>query len=110
MNFVAYLILRLGIFFVFLLLSAPFLFGLGLVVEFCEQHDSLRILKFPVGVLILLWFLATGWLVQQTANHMMFENKKLGQAMKMSFRDARFHLAFLPVIGSWFVSGREKHD
>jgi uncharacterized membrane protein YqjE len=102
MNFLTYIALRCGVFLILMVVTSPVIGLLVLVGSLMDQSDKLHALTFVVVLLVLLWFVGLGWLVQQTTNRMMFENKTLFQGVKESLIYARLCLSFVPVVGRWF--------
>jgi hypothetical protein len=45
------------------------------------------------------------------SHHMTIEGVSFKEGVKAGLHDAQLHLAFLPLVGRWFVDSREKpHD
>jgi hypothetical protein len=102
MKGIEYLILRFGLFLFFALITSPVAIIAGVMIECLDAYEHLRILRWVFLAILLAWLFGLPWLVNRAAQHMTFENQKLGDAMKGAFYDLRLRLAFLPVIGHWF--------
>jgi hypothetical protein len=103
MNFLTYFALRFGVFLILVVLTSPVVGALIWLLDLFENHDTLRPFQFLVILLALFWLLSLGWMVQQTTNRMMFENRTLFSAIKDSLSYARLCLSFVPVVGRLFT-------
>jgi hypothetical protein len=72
-------------------------------------HENLVTNWGWLGFLIILgWFLGSWWL-EMTTSHYVFDEKKMFlEAVKQTLSDLRFKLAFIPVLGAWFVPDEDK--
>ena len=59
----------------------------------------------PMGLVCLL---ASLWLGKTTAHYMVDENQMFLDAIKRTLWDARLRMAFVPVVGWWFIPGEDK--
>lgn len=102
MKAIEYLILRVGLTFLFLLASTPLLLILHYLSSIVEAHRN----WWPVEVLGLIaaigWLFSLGWMVRQTAEKMAFENRTLVEAIRSSLSEARVYCSLLPVVGRFF--------
>src|SRR5690348_7126745 len=102
MKGIQYLLLRFGLFFFFIWFTSPVAIVAGLMVQYLDAHEKLRIFRWIFIAVLLAWLLGLPWLTNRAAQHMAFENRKLDDAVKFAFYDLQLRLAFLPIIGHWF--------
>ena len=91
-----YLVLRIGLMCILLLITMP----IGELFVWLTKTSSTSWIGFLITV---LYILGIGWFANKTAEHMAFEGLNMFSAMKDTFGDLRFRLAFLPIIGNWFA-------
>jgi len=95
---VQYLILRIGLFFFFALITFPAAVAAIWVVNHYNANSE-SILIIPV----LAYYFGLVWFSNATAKHMTFSNQTLFSATKTAIVDLRIRLAFIPLIGRWFA-------
>ena len=98
-----YLVLRIGLVVILLLVTMPI--GEGII--WLTNIKAFNWIGLPIGV---LYVFALGWFANKTAEHMAFEGRNMLSAMRFTLGDLRLRLAFLPVVGSWFISDPVKRD
>jgi len=98
-----YLVLRIGLVGILLLVSLP----ISEAIFWLTNFKGCNWIAFPTGIIYLF---GLGWFSNKTAEHMAFEGRSMLEAMKYTFCDVRLRLAFLPLVGSWFVSDSDKSD
>ncbi len=108
MKFIEYFLLRLGISLIFLVVSVPLLVVVFAAIS--KGEENLRAMRIVGFVVFFSWLFGQGWLVHRTANYMMFNNMKLGAAIRTSLGDVRLRLCFLPIVGRLFTPNEEKVD
>jgi len=111
MRFIQYVLLRFALFFFFALITSPVVLVAGLLLEYCNAHEQVRMLRWISLAILLLWLFGLPWLTNRAAQHMAFEDRKFGDAVKGALYDLKLRLAFLPVVGHWFEpKNRDDHD
>jgi SNF family Na+-dependent transporter len=110
MRAIEYLSLRFVLFLVFAAITSPLTFLLVWLAQFIEARDELNGFRWVVIPIALAYILGLSWLANQAAQHMAFEDRKLGAAVRFAFYDLRLRLAFLPLVGHWFESPNEHKD
>ena len=111
MKGIEYLILRFGLFLFFALITSPVAIIAGVMIMYLDAHEQFRMLRWVFVVVLLAWLFGLPWLVNRTAQHMVFENRRMGDAVKGACYDLRLRLAFLPIIGHWFdIKSRDDED
>jgi hypothetical protein len=78
-----------------------------------QSYPDLRTELSGLGILlVLVWLFGSYWLSATTAHHMFNENRMFLTAVKHTFYDLKFRLAFLPLVGGWFMADEDKtkHD
>ena len=108
MRGIEYLILRLGLFLLFVVISSPLALLLGWLVAYLETQDQLQPIIWCIAVSAVVYFIGLGWLANQIAQHMAFENRRFGSAVKCSLYDIKLRLAFLPLVGQWFTPKKRR--
>jgi hypothetical protein len=107
---IQYLILRFVLFLVFALITSPIPVASIWLVEYFDAHGPFPILKGILILVLLAWLFGLPWLTSQAAQHMAFEDQTLDAAVKLTFYDLRFRLAFLPLVGHWFEPPKGRRD
>ena len=80
-----------------------------LVAWFFQTHENLRAGLGVFGfIIILTWFFGSWWLGMTTTHYMFDEKKMFLKAVKCTFSDLRFKLAFMPIFGAWFAPNEDK--
>ena len=102
MRAIQYLIIRFALFFFFVLVTSPVPLVAGALLKYCDAHEQFQIFRWVFIGILLVWLFGLPWLTNRAAQHMAFEDRKFGEAVKCAFYDLRLRLAFLPVIGHWF--------
>ena len=110
MRGVQYLILRVGLFFFFMLVTSPIAIVCGLMMKYLEAHEQVRILKWIFAPGLVAWLFGVPWLSSRAAEHMAFEDRTFGVAAKLAFWDLRLRLVFLPLVGHWFAPDTNTKD
>jgi len=110
MNFLGYLVLRFWIFLLFAIVTSPVPLALTLLAAYFARHDSLESYRWILAFPFLLWLYGVGWMVDRTASKMILQGTSLVSSTKASLNEAKLFLAFLPLIGGWFVSRKEGDD
>ena len=82
MKFIQYLILRFGLFSFFFLVTSPIPIGLVFVIKYLVGDEKFRMLKWIIIPAFLAWFFGVTWLANRAAQHMAFEDRKFGDAVK----------------------------
>jgi hypothetical protein len=98
-----YLVLRIGLLVLLLLASLP----IGEAIFWLTNFKALNWIAYPIGILYLF---GLGWFANKTSEHVAFEGRSLFTAIKFAFGDLRLRLAFLPVVGNWFISDSGNHN
>ncbi|MDB6024773.1 MAG: hypothetical protein JWM68_996 [Verrucomicrobiales bacterium] len=95
-------------FFWFVVTSPPLLLLIWLRQSYPTVAPAISWIAIPLA---LAWLYGSWWLALTTAHHMVNENRMFLTAVKYTFCDLRFRLAFLPLLGWLFTPDREnKHD
>ena len=110
MRIIQYLIIRFALFFFFALVTCPVLLVAVALLKFCDAHEDYRVFRWVFIGIGLAWIFGLPWLTNRAAQHMAFEDRKFGEAVKCAFYDLRLRLAFLPVIGHWFAPESRDDD
>ena len=110
MKGIQYLILRIGLFVLFLFVTSPFVIISGLLFQYLDDHEQFRFLKWISLFLFLIWLFGVPWLANQTAKRIAFEDQSFGTAVKLTYYDLRLRLAFLPLVGHWFEPTSDNRD
>ena len=105
-----YLVLRIWLFIFFVVVTSPVPIAAGLLAEYLDAHEQVRMLKWICYPVMLAWLVGLPWLVGQTAHRMAFEDKTFGAALKLTYYELRLRMSFLPLIGHWFEIPRDKRD
>jgi hypothetical protein len=100
LNALYYGILRYSL----LALSLPFGFGPGAFAFYYFEERGLKLLTVLAAIFALLYFFVAKWFTGRIAQHMAFENRNLYMGIMGAAADTRFHLGFLPFVGSWFMT------
>lgn len=98
-----YLVLRVGLGVILLLVTMPIGEGVIWLINF----KAFNWIGFPIGI---FYVFSLSWFANKTAEHMAFEGQNMLSAMRFTLGDLRLRLAFLPVVGSWFISDSGKRD
>jgi len=106
MDPILYFFVRFGIF-LFIALPACALRPLW---EFCEERWHIPALTWTIAAFALAYLLAAGWFAKRTAHHYAFEKRNLYSSKVFACYDARLRLAFLPVVGHWFMPKDDKQE
>jgi len=110
MRIIQYLIIRFSLFSVFVLVTSPVPIIAGALLDYCDTHEPFQHVRwFFIGIL-LVWLFGLPWLTKRAAQHMAFEDRRFGAAVKCAFYDLRLRLAFLPVVGHWFAPKSRDDD
>jgi hypothetical protein len=72
-----------------------------------REHRGLNLAGALFG-LAYLSFLS--WFTGKTAEHMVFEDRKLGASLRLAVLDLRFFMGFLPFVGRWLMPPSDKRD
>jgi len=110
MKAIEYLILRFGLFLFYALVTSPVLFVLIWVVDFLNAHEQFTMLKWAIVPFVLAWLFGLPWLASQTAQRIAFEDQGFGTAVKLTFHDLQLYMAFLPLVGHWFMPRLDKAE
>ena len=102
--------LRFGLFILFALLTSPLPIGAGLMMEYLDAHENVRMLQWVFAPILLAWLFGLPWLTSQMAQRMAFEDQEFGVAVRMTFYDLRLRLAFIPLVGHWFEPHTDQKD
>jgi hypothetical protein len=97
-----YLILRIVLFLVFAIITAPLTLALVWVYKFInthKQYEGFLWLLLPIGY---AYIFSIPLLAHRVAQQMVSENCSFAKAVGFAFYDLRLRLAFLPLIGYWF--------
>ena len=80
------------------------------LAESIETHGNHSVLAWGIRLSLLVLFLGLYWLAKRMSYHMTIEGETFVQGVKSGFRDAKLHLAFLPVVGHWFSERKDDDD
>jgi len=83
---------------------------LALLGQYLEAQEKFRDFVWFIALIGLAYLLAAIWLANRTAHHIAFEDRSLISALKFTVYDLRFRLSFLPLVGHWFSSSKNKHE
>jgi hypothetical protein len=107
---VAYLVLRAGLFWVFALIISPVALLLIWLMNYFDPRGELKLFDWigvPITIASIFGLL---WFANRTGQHMVFDERKFGAAVKWSFCDFQLRLAFLPLVGHWFVPRSDEQN
>jgi hypothetical protein len=106
MNFIQYRITHVGILILYMTVSYPLI----MLSNYLEKQEGLHLAVLAVKILIGLWLVVSLWMSYRTSKKIAFENMTLQKATVASLYDARFYLAFLPVVGKFFMPCEKDKD
>jgi hypothetical protein len=89
MKGIEYVVLRCGFFFFYAAVTSPIPIVCTLVMGYFDAHEHVRFLKWVCLSGVLVWFFGLPWLANRTAEHMAFEDRSFGVAVKLAFWDLR---------------------
>ena len=85
------------------------LIPLGTFREYLEAQGKVAGLGWLIQVIAVPYLLAAFWLAHRTAGYIAIEDRSLLSALKLTARDLRVCLAFLPLVGYWFSPRKNGH-
>ena len=103
----AHFILSKLLFVACLVLAAPIWYLGYLALEAGHQQ---KLLAWSIFLSLLLIFFGLYWLAKRMSYHMTIEQKPFARGVKEGLLDARLHLAFLPLVGQWFMPEEDKRN
>ena len=103
----AHFILSKLLFLLCIIIAAPVWYPAVLLGKALQAGEKQNVLGWAVGLALLCLFFGLYWLASRMSYHMTIEEKTFRCGVKGGLQDARLHLAFLPLVGHWFVP--EKH-
>jgi hypothetical protein len=92
------------------LVTSPLWFPLVWLAKKFNEHDEHEVLAGTICVILLAFFAGLYWLSKKMSYHMTIEGEPFGKSVKAGLLDARLHLAFLPLVGHWFMAKPDKRD
>jgi hypothetical protein len=110
MRDIEYSILYLLFYLVFAFITSPIPSVCLLIANYIDAHEQLSILKWVLVTIFLIWFFGLPWLTNKATVYMAFENRTFQDSVMLAFRDLRFFLASLPLVGHWFVKDTDTRD
>jgi multisubunit Na+/H+ antiporter MnhG subunit len=104
-KWIQYLILRIGLFFLFALVTFPVaLIAIWVVDNYNANYESILIIP------VLAYYFGLLWFSNKTAKYIAFDKHGLIRATKSAFVDLKIRLAFMPLIGNWFAPDEKGDD
>jgi len=93
-----------------LIVTAPVWYPAARLASALEGGLQQDILAWTIRLSLLLFFFGLYWLSKRMSLHMTIEGKTFGRGVREGLQDARLHLAFLPLVGHWFIPDEDKRD
>ena len=72
------------------------------MLRWLEQSNEPSVLVWGLRVLGFLWVCAAYWVARRMSWYMTIEGQKFTTGVKSGIAEVRFHLSFLPLVGSKF--------
>ena len=110
MQHMSYFVVRFILVFCFYIVASPLAILAILLRRFVVGHEQYKGLQLVVLIVGLLYLFGVPWFASRTAQHVAFENRGVGEATSLAYRDLMFYLAFLPVVGHWFAPSDKSDD
>jgi hypothetical protein len=90
--------------------AAPVWYPATRIMSTLEDSGQQQLLVWTIRVSLLLLLIGLYWLSKRMSYHMTIEGKSFGCGVMEGFREARLHLAFLPLVGHWFMPDEDNRD
>lgn len=82
--------------------TSPCWVPLSWLAEFLESHGQ-HIIPGGIRLVLFLYIVGLFWLSNRMSYYMTVEELSFGKGVKSGLKDAQLYLAFLPLIGHWFI-------
>jgi hypothetical protein len=90
--------------------TAPFWYPAAWLASDLEARTQQNVLGWAIRVCLVVWFFCMYWFSKRMSHHMTIEGKTFVRGVKDGLLDARLHLAFLPLVGDWFMPEEDKRN
>ena len=107
---VAHYILTKLLFVLLVVVTLPFSFPAFWLAKSITTRSEQNPLGWGIGLILLALIVGLYWLAKKMSYHMTIEGKPFWEGAKAGLLDARLHLAFLPLVGHWFMVSPDKQD
>ena len=78
------------------------------LAQHLEGRPQQSVVAWLIRIGALAFLVGAYWLARRMSYYIAIEQDSIHSGVKSGLRDARLHLAFLPLIGRWFM--RDKHN
>lgn len=107
---IAHFILTKLLLALWLLVSLPLWLPMVWLAESIEASSQTNVLAWGIRIALTLFLFGLYWLSKRMSHHMTIEGLSFGKGVRAGYQDARLHLAFLPLVGHWFIDNQSKRE
>jgi len=107
---IAHFILTKLLLILWLLVTLPIWLLAIWLTKTAAAHGQQNILTWGIRLASILLFLGLYWLSKRMSSHMTFGGLRFAKGVEAGFQDARLHLAFLPIVGRWFMESSDEPE